>query len=103
MDTELVMRAQQGDEGAFVALADSSVDRLLRVAQGILGDAHLAEDATQQALLSMWREPAAPARSRALRGLVVSADRQRLPYRGATQASLDAEPPRLAQERSAGA
>lgn len=56
MHTDLVTRAQNGDQGAFASLADSSVARLLRVAQGILGDAHLAEDATQQALVRMWRD-----------------------------------------------
>jgi RNA polymerase sigma-70 factor (ECF subfamily) len=56
MDRELVARAQHGDQGAFATLAETNVDRLLRVAHGILGDAHLAEDATQQALLAIWRD-----------------------------------------------
>jgi RNA polymerase sigma-70 factor, ECF subfamily len=56
MDRDLVLRAQAGDQGAFSMLAESIVDRLLAVARGVLGDAHLAEDATQQALLSIWRE-----------------------------------------------
>ncbi len=30
--------------------------RLFRVANGILRDRHLAEDATQQAFLDMWRD-----------------------------------------------
>ena len=56
MDRDLVLRAQAGDQGAFSLLAETVVDRLLAVARGVLGDAHLAEDATQQALLSIWRE-----------------------------------------------
>ena len=55
MDTQLVVRAQDGDREAFAALADASVDRMLAVALGILGDSQLAEDATQQALLDIWR------------------------------------------------
>ena len=55
MDTELVVRAQDGDREAFAELADASLDRFLAVAQGILGDTRLAEDATQQALLSIWQ------------------------------------------------
>jgi len=56
MQHDLVVRAQAGDEAAFASLADSSIDRLLAIAVNILGDAHLAEDATQQALLNMWRQ-----------------------------------------------
>jgi len=56
MDTELVVRAQQGDEGAFTSLAVAVGDRLHAVAHRILRDIDLAEDATQQALLSVWRD-----------------------------------------------
>ena len=56
MDSELVIRAQGGDEGAFASLALIVGDRLHAVAQRILRDADLAEDATQQALLSIWRD-----------------------------------------------
>jgi RNA polymerase sigma-70 factor (ECF subfamily) len=56
MDSELVVRAQHGDEGAFASLALEVGDRLHAVAQRILRDADLAEDATQQALLSIWRD-----------------------------------------------
>jgi len=56
MDTELVVRAQQGDEGAFASLAVAAGDRLHAVAHRILRDIALAEDATQQALLSVWQE-----------------------------------------------
>jgi RNA polymerase sigma-70 factor (ECF subfamily) len=56
MDTELVRRVQQGDEEAFASLALAVGDRLHAVAHRILRDTDLAEDATQQALLSIWRE-----------------------------------------------
>ena len=56
MDTELVTRAQRGDEGAFASLAVAVGDRLHAVAYRILRDTDLAEDATQQALLSIWRD-----------------------------------------------
>jgi len=56
MDTELVTRAQRGDEEAFASLALAAGDRLHAVAHRILRDADLAEDATQQALLAIWRD-----------------------------------------------
>jgi RNA polymerase sigma-70 factor (ECF subfamily) len=56
MDRELVIRAQQGDEGAFASLAVAAGDRLHAVAHRILRDIDLAEDATQQALLAIWRD-----------------------------------------------
>ena len=56
MDTELVVRAQHGDEEAFASLAVAVGDRLHAVAHRILRDIDLAEDATQQALLSIWRD-----------------------------------------------
>src|SRR6187455_3146765 len=56
MDTDLVIRAQHGDEEAFASLAVAVGDRLHAVAHRILRDIELAEDATQQALLSIWRD-----------------------------------------------
>ncbi len=56
MDTNLVERAQQGDQEAFGLLAVPLGDRLFAVAQRILRDADLAGDATQQALVSIWRD-----------------------------------------------
>jgi RNA polymerase sigma-70 factor (ECF subfamily) len=56
MDTELVVRAQHGDEEAFASLAVAAGDRLHAVAHRILRDIELAEDATQQALLNVWRD-----------------------------------------------
>jgi RNA polymerase sigma-70 factor (ECF subfamily) len=56
MDTDLVTRAQRGDEEAFASLAVAVGDRLHAVAHRILRDLDLAEDATQQALLAIWRD-----------------------------------------------
>jgi RNA polymerase sigma factor (sigma-70 family) len=55
MDQDLVVRVQQGDERAFGALASADYPRLHRVAYSVLGDPVSAEDATQQALLDIWR------------------------------------------------
>jgi RNA polymerase sigma-70 factor (ECF subfamily) len=56
MDTQLVIRAQHGDEQAFASLAVAAGDRLHAVAHRILRDIDLAEDATQHALLAIWRD-----------------------------------------------
>ena len=56
MDPELVIRVQNGDEEAFASLAVAVGDRLHAVAHRILRDTDLAEDATQQALLNIWRD-----------------------------------------------
>ena len=56
MDTDLVKRAQHGDEEAFANLAIAVGDRLHAVAHRILRDVDVAEDATQQALLAIWRD-----------------------------------------------
>jgi RNA polymerase sigma-70 factor (ECF subfamily) len=56
MDTGLVVRAQRGDREAYADLASGIADRFLAVARRILRDLDLAEDATQQALLAIWRD-----------------------------------------------
>ena len=56
MDTELVVQAQHGDEEAFASLAVAVGSQLHAVAHRILRDLDLAEDATQQALLNIWRD-----------------------------------------------
>jgi len=56
MDPGLVMRAQQGDEVAFAAIAQAAHGRFKQVAYRILHDRHLAEDAMQQALMDIWRK-----------------------------------------------
>jgi RNA polymerase sigma factor (sigma-70 family) len=55
MDPELVSRAQQGDRRAFEMIAADALPRLYRVAVSVLGDRTVAEDATQRALLAIWR------------------------------------------------
>jgi RNA polymerase sigma-70 factor, ECF subfamily len=55
MDRELVERAQEGDLGAFEALASASHARLYRVAFGILRDSDRAKDAVQDALVDIWK------------------------------------------------
>jgi RNA polymerase sigma-70 factor, ECF subfamily len=56
MDTDLVTRAQHGDREAFATLAAARADRFLAASHRILRDYSLAEDATQQALLSIWQD-----------------------------------------------
>jgi RNA polymerase sigma factor (sigma-70 family) len=56
MDPDLVTMAQQGDRDAFETLAIIAHPRLYRVALGVLGDAGTADDATQRALIAIWRE-----------------------------------------------
>jgi RNA polymerase sigma-70 factor (ECF subfamily) len=56
VDADLIGRAQHGDEEAFASLAVGVGDRLHAVAHRILRDTDLAEDATQQALLAIWRD-----------------------------------------------
>ena len=56
MDTDLVVRAQGGDQEAFADLAATIADRFLATSHRILSDIDLAEDATQQALLSIWQD-----------------------------------------------
>lgn len=56
MDTELVIRAQKGDEVAFAAIIQAAHGRFKQIAYRILRDAYLAEDAMQQAMVEMWRK-----------------------------------------------
>jgi RNA polymerase sigma-70 factor (ECF subfamily) len=55
LDRELVERAQQGDESAYAALAVRIADRMYATALHILRDTGRAEDATQQAMIDIWR------------------------------------------------
>jgi RNA polymerase sigma-70 factor (ECF subfamily) len=52
----LVEAAAQGDQEAFGELARLSADRLFAIAYRILRDHYLAEDAVQQALITIWNE-----------------------------------------------
>ena len=56
MDERLVRQVQEGDQEAFRSLVNTEHARLLRVAQGVLRDPHVAEDAVQQAFLDIWRD-----------------------------------------------
>ena len=56
MDQALVARVQEGDQRAFEALVMADHPRLYRAAFGVLRDREAAEDATQQALLDIWRD-----------------------------------------------
>lgn len=56
MDETVVRRAQAGDEDAFGAIVNESIDRLFAIATLIARDRSLAEDAVQDALLRAWRD-----------------------------------------------
>lgn len=62
VDDALVLRARTGDAAAFGVLVDSRIDRCYRLAWSILANDADAADATQDALLSVWRLRAAPVR-----------------------------------------
>jgi RNA polymerase sigma-70 factor (ECF subfamily) len=53
---ELVRRAARGDHEAFDGLVRFASNRLYGIAYRILRDQYLAEDALQQALISIWNE-----------------------------------------------
>lgn len=51
-----VDRARGGDVDAFVSLIEQRQERMIRVAGAILGNRSDADDAIQEALVSIWRE-----------------------------------------------
>jgi RNA polymerase sigma-70 factor, ECF subfamily len=53
---ELVERARSGDRDAFATLAADSIGRLFNIAQLMLRDRDLADDAVQETLLLAWRD-----------------------------------------------
>ena len=55
MDRDLVEQARRGDREAFAVLVHQVSDSLYAVAQRILRDPSLAEDALQNALVLAWR------------------------------------------------
>src|SRR5262245_16719668 len=52
----LVERAAGGDTQAFESLIATRVDRVFRIARAMLGNDADAHDASQEALVSAWRE-----------------------------------------------
>ena len=56
MRRDLVERAMAGDHDAFSVLAGASIGRLFSAARLILRDDGRAEDATQEALVTAWRD-----------------------------------------------
>lgn len=56
MERELVTLAARGDTDAFAVLARLSSNRLFAIAHRIVRDHHLAEDALQQAMVTIWDE-----------------------------------------------
>jgi RNA polymerase sigma-70 factor, ECF subfamily len=56
VDDALVRRARTGDAAAFEILVDSRIDRCYRLAWSILSNEADAADATQDALVSAWRQ-----------------------------------------------
>ena len=55
-DDALVRRARTGDAAAFEVLVDGRIDRCYRLAVSILSNDADAADATQDALVSAWRQ-----------------------------------------------
>jgi len=55
-DDALVRRARSGDATAFGVLVDTRIDRCYRLAWSILSNDADAADATQDALVSAWRQ-----------------------------------------------
>jgi RNA polymerase sigma-70 factor (ECF subfamily) len=53
---ELVERARGGDRDAFATLAADSIGRLFNIAQLMLRDRDLADDAVQETLVLAWRD-----------------------------------------------
>lgn len=56
MQRELVERARGGDRTAFATLAAESIARLFNIAQLMLRDRDLADDAVQETLVLAWRD-----------------------------------------------
>ncbi len=56
METGLVERARNGDVDAFEELVAHRAETMLRTATAIIGDPEEAREATQETLLTIWRE-----------------------------------------------
>ena len=53
-DFDLVLRAKDGDQGAFRALYEANVDRIFRLSFRMVGDESLAKEFTQDAFVRAW-------------------------------------------------
>jgi DNA-directed RNA polymerase specialized sigma24 family protein len=56
MRRELVEKARAGDRDSFATLVADSISRLFKIAQLMLGDRDLADDAVQETLVLAWRD-----------------------------------------------
>ena len=56
METDLVVRARSGDQGAFALIVATIASRFHGVAYAILRERTLAEDAAQAAMVAIWRD-----------------------------------------------
>ena len=102
MDTDLVRLAQNGDREAFTSLAAAVAARFLAGSRRTWRDYDLAEDATQQALLKIWRDLPMLRDPETLRCLVLPHPRERLLRGGQPDPALDAEHPTPAGRRTVG-
>lgn len=96
MDEDLIKRAQEGNQSAFRALMETYARVAWRTAWVLLGDRMLAEDATQDAWLNVWRSLPTFQRGRSFRPwlLTIVANRCRtLSRRVVPVISLDADDP----------
>jgi hypothetical protein len=99
VDRDLVEAARNGDREAYVDLIRARTDRLFSIAQRILRDIDLAEDALQDALVIAWRDLKGlrdPDRTTPTLPLVSREPCQRLPR---LVAHGRTEPPPLARSR----
>ena len=96
LERDLLVRVQQGDSSAFSEFVAARGPRLLRYARTICGDHARAQDALQDALLSVWRyRGATPDNPSAwLMSIVRNAARRQFrgAAHGAREDAIEAEP-----------